>query len=194
MLSRDKRLFFLRWLSNPWKVGVPVPSSRALAHAMAAQLSLYTADEYIVELGPGTGVVTRALCQAGIRQQRLVVVERDAVFLAKLKHDFPQALVLYGDACDLQSILLKHNIRQVAAIVSSLPLLSMPAKIRQAIIHAAFKVLKPEGVYIQYTYGLLSPVPVPVQRAVGIRGKVTKRIWGNFPPARIWRYTAELPA
>jgi phosphatidylethanolamine/phosphatidyl-N-methylethanolamine N-methyltransferase len=194
MLSRDKRLFFLRWLSNPWRMGVPVPSSRGLARAMAAQLSDLEPEEYVLELGPGTGVVTRALCQAGVKQQRLVIIESDAAFIRSLRHSFPDALILRGDACNLREILLKHNIRKVAAVVSSLPLLSMPDKIRQVIVNEAFKVIKTDGVFIQYTYGLLSPVPAKLQRAIGIRGRIAKRIWRNFPPARVWRYTAEVLA
>jgi phosphatidylethanolamine/phosphatidyl-N-methylethanolamine N-methyltransferase len=171
-------------------MGVPVPSSKGLARAMAAQLSMLKPEEYVVELGPGTGVVTRALCQAGVRQQRLVIIEREAAFITNLKRDFPDALVLEGDARDLRSILSEHHVHQVAAIVSSLPLLSIPDHIRKAVMHEAFKVVKADGVFIQYTYGLLSPVPARLQRDVGIQGKVAKRIWRNFPPARVWRYTA----
>jgi phosphatidylethanolamine/phosphatidyl-N-methylethanolamine N-methyltransferase len=191
VLSRDKRLFFLRWLSNPWRMGVPVPSSKGLARAMAAQLSDMEPEDYVLELGPGTGAVTKAICQAGVSPQRLVIIEREAAFIESLKRDFPDALVLQGDARNLNALLHAHNIRQVAAVVSSLPLLSIPGEIRKAVVHEAFKALKDNGVFIQYTYGLLSPVPGRLQRAVGIRGRVAKRIWRNFPPARVWRYTAE---
>ena len=191
MLSRERRLFFLRWLSNPRGMGSLVPSSKSLARAMAAQLSELDPEDYIVELGPGSGVVTRALLKAGVNPQRLVVIERDNAFIARLRHDFPDALILRGDACHLKDILAHHGISRVAAIVSSLPLLSMPENIRHTIVQEAFSVIRRDGVYIQYTYGLLSPVPERHQRAIGIRGRVAKRIWRNFPPARVWRYTAQ---
>lgn len=191
MLSKDQRLFFLRWLKSPWYYGNPLPSSKALGRAMAAQLSGIGPDEYVVELGPGSGVVTRALCQTGLPQNRLIIIERDDAFIAQLRRDFPQALVLQEDACNLQDILKRYEISEVAAVVSSLPLLSIPDKAREAIVRAVFKVVKADGMLIQYTYGLLSPVPKRYQQANGIRGRVAKRIWGNFPPARVWRYTSE---
>ena len=156
---------------------------------MAAQLSVGP-HEYVVELGPGTGVVTNALLQAGLRQQQLIVVERDHRFLGELKHRFPQALILQGDARNLRELLHQHGIKQIAAVVSSLPLLSMPDAIRHAIVHTVFDVIKPDGVFIQYTYGFLSPVPENHQRSIGIRGRVAKRVWRNFPPARVWRFVA----
>ena len=189
MLSRDRRTFFLRWLSNPRHIGVPVPSSQSLARAMAAQLSV-APNEYVVELGPGTGVVTQALLQAGLAQQQLIVVERDHRFLEQLRHRFPQVLILQGDARNLRELLHQHGIKQIAAVVSSLPLLSMPDAIRHAIVHTVFSIIKPDGVFIQYTYGLLSPVPENHQRMIGIRGRIAKRVWRNFPPARVWRYVA----
>jgi phosphatidylethanolamine/phosphatidyl-N-methylethanolamine N-methyltransferase len=187
VLSRDRRLFFLRWLRNPLRIGVPIASSRGLAEAMAAQLSV-APHEMVVELGPGTGVVTQALLQAGLPEKQLVVVERDHAFYDQLRRNFPQALVLQGDARHLRELLHHHGISQVAAIISSLPLLSMPDAIRHAIVHTAFEVIKPDGVFIQYTYGLLSPVPEHHQRAIGIHGRIIKRVWRNFPPARVWRY------
>jgi phosphatidylethanolamine/phosphatidyl-N-methylethanolamine N-methyltransferase len=194
MLSRERRLFFLRWLRNPRQMGSLVPSSKGLARAMAAQLSGLQDKDYVLELGPGTGVVTKALLQAGIAPQRLVVIERDQAFLAKLRHDFPGALILHGDACHLKEILAHHGIQEVAAVISSLPLLSLPDQVRKTVVHEAFKVVKRDGVYVQFTYGLMSPVPERLQRDVGIRGRIAKRIWRNFPPARVWRYTADARA
>ena len=158
---------------------------------MAAQLHTVSSEEYVIELGPGTGVITRAICQSHIRQEKLIVIERDPMFIEKLKHDFPQAVILQGDARHIKELLDRHEIRQVAAVVCCLPLLNMPDHVRHAIVNAAFEVIKPDGVFILYTYGLLSPLSSQNQRSIGIRGRVAKLVWRNFPPARIWRYTAE---
>lgn len=190
MLSRDRRLFFLRWLRNPHHVGVPIPSSRGLAKAVAAQLSALSEGEYVVELGPGTGVITHAIC-ANVKQKNLVLIDRDHQFIERLKHDFPEATVLEGDARHLKELLAQHNITQVAAVVSSLPLLTMPDNICHAIVNSAFEVIKSDGVFIQYTYGPASPVTEKHQRSIGIKGKVAKRVWRNFPPARVWCYRVE---
>lgn len=193
MLSRERRLFFLRWLRNPYHIGVPVPSSKSLAKAVATQLSSVSAGEYVVELGPGTGVITHAIC-AKIEQKYLVMIDRDHRFIEQLRHQFPQATVLQGDARQVKELLEQHNIKQVAAVVSSLPLLAMPDNICHAIVNAAFSVIKSDGLFIQYTYGRSSPVKENQQRSLGIRGKLTKRVWRNFPPAHVWCYRAEIRA
>lgn len=189
MLSRERRQFFLGWLRNPHHVGVPVPSSKSLAAAMASQLAGVTPAEYVVELGPGTGVITRAICAAGISQKKLILIERDHRFVEQLHRDFPEATILQGDARHLGELLRKHNITEVGAVLSCLPLLSMPDGVRHSIVNAAFEVIKPDGVFILYTYGLVSPVSPKNQRRIGIHGRVAKLVWRNFPPARVWRYT-----
>lgn len=187
MLSQDRRLFFLRWLSNPLRVGAVVPSSRKLAQAIAEQISV-ASEDYIVELGPGTGVVTRALLEGGLSEKQIIVVELDHRFASQLKHRFPNITVLEGDARNIKELLHTRGITEVAAIVSCLPLLSMPDAIRLAIVHRAFDILKKDGAFVQFTYGLLSPVPEHHQHTIGIRGRIAKRVWHNFPPARIWKY------
>lgn len=190
MISREKRLFFLTWLKNPMRVGIPIASSRSLARAMADQIEVGP-DEYVLELGAGTGAVTRALLGAGIRPQRLVIIERDQSFLHQLKHHFPHAIVLKGDARNLRELLAQHQIPNVACVVSSLPLLNMPQPVRHDIVRAAFDVIKPNGMYIQYTYGLISPLSEEHQREIGISGQIARRVWRNFPPARVWCYSAD---
>ncbi len=167
-----------------------MPSSKSLADAIAAQLSCVKPGEYVVELGPGTGVITRAI-QSQVSQNNLVVIERDYSFVEQLKREFPHAIVLQGDARNLKDLLRRHNIENVAAVVSCLPLLAMPDSVCHAIVNAAFEVIKEDGMFIQYTYGLLSPVSEKHQRQIGIKGRVTKRVWRNFPPANIWCYRAE---
>jgi phosphatidylethanolamine/phosphatidyl-N-methylethanolamine N-methyltransferase len=156
---------------------------------VAAQLSDVKPDEYVVELGPGTGAVTRGICKA-VAQKQLVLVERDAEFLPKLRQEFPEALVLLGDARYVNDLLQQHGITSVAAVISGLPCLTMPDQVREMFVGAVFKLLKRDGVFIQYTYSLLSPVPPRHQRAIGIRGAIAKQIWRNVPPARVWRYKA----
>ncbi len=190
MLSRDRRLFFLAWLRSPMGVGNPFASGKGLSDAMAAQLDI-TEDEYVVELGAGNGAVTRSILAAGVKPEKLIIIERDHKFRDDLNQKYPGVHVELGDARDVRSILQARGITQAAAVVSSLPLLAMPHAVRHAIVDACFSVLKKDGQYIQYTYGLVSPVPERNQREIGIKGKIAKRIWLNIPPARVWCYEAE---
>src|SRR5215470_16399254 len=124
-------LFLKRWLRRPLAMGAVVPSGRPLGHAMArATLAAMAGrDGHVVELGAGAGHVTKALLSAGIPAERLALVERDPELAAFLRRHFPGPKVLEGDASRLPRLLDAHGIERIAAVVSSLPLLSLPADV-----------------------------------------------------------------
>jgi len=181
-------LFFARWLAAPHKVGALIPASRYLARAMAEQI--VPEGGLVIELGAGTGSVTRALIAAGLPCQDLIVVERDPAFCRLLRHEFPDVTVLCGDAEGLRALLAPLGIGCAAAIVSSLPLLSMPGFVRQRIVAECFALLPANGLLIQYTYGAFSPLR---RRKSGLKGEVAERVWRNFPPAAVWRFRRREP-
>ena len=113
----------------------------------------------VVELGPGTGPVTRALLERGLDPRNLVLVEYDPGFCRMLESRFQPATVIHGDAYDLRRTLAPIANRRIAAVVSSLPLLNQPPGRREKLIADAFDLMGPEGVFVQFTYGLLSPIP-----------------------------------
>jgi phosphatidylethanolamine/phosphatidyl-N-methylethanolamine N-methyltransferase len=178
---------FLRSLASaPHLTGAVAPSGRALARSMAAAVDLAT-DGLIVELGPGTGPVTKALIERGIDRRRLVLVEFNPMFCRLLENRFSPARVVEGDAYDLPRTLHAFAAERVSAVVSSLPLLIQPALRRQRLLDDAFALMGPQGVFVQFTYGPVSPIPLR-----GLVGRYTTRrsapIWLNLPPARVWTY------
>lgn len=181
-------LFFARWLAAPHKVGALIPASRYLARAMAEQI--VPESGLVVELGAGTGSVTRALIAAGLAREKLVVVERDPAFCRLLMSSFPGVAVLCGDALGLRALLAPLGIAGAAAIVSSLPLLSMPGPMRQRIVEECFALLPSNGTLVQYTYGAFSPLR---RRKSGLKGEIAERVWRNFPPAAVWRFRRREP-
>ena len=139
----------------------------------------------VIEIGAGTGAVTRALIERGVAQERLFAVELDPGLAAYLRQQFPLVNVLCGDAARL-SELLPHGVRGcVSAVVSSLPLRNMKPEVRTAIVTAALKSLMPGGQLIQFTYRLRCPVPITSVRVTVER---VQRIWNNVPPATVWRF------
>ena len=58
--------------------------------------------------------------------------------------------------------------RPPAAIVSSLPLLLKPEIQRIALLADAFQCMTPDGCFIQFTYGPLSPIPRDQASALGV--------------------------
>jgi phosphatidylethanolamine/phosphatidyl-N-methylethanolamine N-methyltransferase len=183
-MLKDSRLLFKSWLKNPRHIGAIVVSSPELAAAMARQIPSHPKG-YVVELGGGTGAVTRAILKAGIDPDRLVVVERDRALFDHLVKRFPGVRVLLGDAMHLNALLKRHDIHPVSAIVSSLPLLSMKKSVQYRIGAQAFASLEADAPLIQFTYGLFSPLP---KSRLGILGQVAERVLQNLPPASIWCY------
>jgi phosphatidylethanolamine/phosphatidyl-N-methylethanolamine N-methyltransferase len=188
-------LFLKRWLRRPFAVGAVVPSGRLLAEAMAdaAVANLAGRAGQVVELGAGTGEVTRALLDKGIASDRLAVVERDPELAHFLRRHFRGPRIIEGDAGHLPQLLADHGVGSVAAVVSSLPLLSLPASLVHDVVTGIFALLPPGGAMVQFTYGPKSPVPADLRQRLALDGSHGPRIWRNVPPAMVWTFK-RLPA
>ena len=184
-------LFLKRWLRRPFAMGAVVPSGRLLAEAMAqaAVGALEGRPGHVVELGAGTGEVTKALLAAGIAAERLALVERDPELAVFLRRRFPGPRIIEGDASRLPQLLADHGVTAVAAVVSSLPLLSLPAGVVNGIVEGAFEPLPRGGALIQFTYGPTPPVPRALRERLHLVGAHGRRIWRNVPPAVVWTFT-----
>jgi phosphatidylethanolamine/phosphatidyl-N-methylethanolamine N-methyltransferase len=188
----DGAHFFRSLIAAPRLTGAVAPSGRALARAMAAAVGSAPRG-FIAELGPGTGPVTRALIESGIAPERLVLLEYDPGFCGILRQRFARAAIVQGDAYDLPGALMEFAGRPIAAVVSSLPLLNQPPHRRAKLIADAFALMGPAGVFVQFTYGLVSPIPreACAKRYSAHRGT---RIWRNLPPACVWTYRLDVHA
>ena len=182
--DREAALFFVRWLKAPHRIGAVAPSSRHLGRAMARQVR-GVGPGPIIELGGGTGSVTKALLEAGVEPERLIVVERDEKLHRILQAHFPRLRVIQGDARKLRRLLAPLGITEAAAVVSSLPLVSMPRMTMNRILVECFSLLGEGRPFIQFTYGVVSPI---ARERKGLTGRVTAHIWANLPPASVWRY------
>ena len=180
--------FLAAWMRSPLKVGAMVPSSRALTHAMAQQVDM-DAPGVVIELGGGTGVVTHALLHAGVPRGRLAVIERDPKLHALLCGHYPDLNVICGDAMELQALLQEHGIGQVASLVSSLPLMSMPKEARQGIEEEMLLLARKHNAQIiQFTYAPVSPISVQMLHKHQMVGRRVKFVMANLPPAHVWVY------
>lgn len=181
--------FLRRWLQNPKSVGALVPSGRSLASAMVAGIDLQ-APGAVVELGGGTGNITAALLSAGVPIEDVTVVERDPAFAEVIARRFPEVRVLQGDAAELRRLLRVAGIGPIKAVISSLPLLSIPERVCLRIISEAMDSLDDNGVLVQFTYGPASPVSRRISTRLGLRAKRIGWVVDNIPPASIWCYRA----
>jgi phosphatidylethanolamine/phosphatidyl-N-methylethanolamine N-methyltransferase len=187
---RGTALFLKRWLRRPLRIGAVAPSGVALSRAMArAALDLPGARTgTVVELGPGTGSFTSALFEEGLERRRLISIERDPEMVAWLQRHFPGLRVLAGDAARLPELLSAIGIQEAQAVISGLPLLSMPRSVVRDIVGGTFSVLAPQGAFIQFTYGPTSPVPHQILDELGLEARNGRRIWRNVPPAVVWTF------
>jgi phosphatidylethanolamine/phosphatidyl-N-methylethanolamine N-methyltransferase len=179
--------FFRLWLQKPKQVGAILPSGPALGQAMAECVDR-TAPGAVIEFGGGTGSITQALLRAGIAPSSLFVIEREEALCSVLRSRWPSLQVFCADVRDVKALTDQAGVSQVKAVVSGLPLLSMDLKLRREILRAAFEVLQPGGIYIQFTYGRQSPVPEPLCRRIGIVARRVKWVVSNVPPAAVWEY------
>jgi phosphatidylethanolamine/phosphatidyl-N-methylethanolamine N-methyltransferase len=188
--SDGTALFLKRWLRRPFAVGAVVPSGPLLAAAVARRTVAEIAgrEGHVIELGAGTGEVTKALLAAGIPGDRLALVERDPELVAFLRRHFRGPKIIEGDAARLTRLLAAQKVERVAAVVSSLPLLSLPGDVVNGIVHGVFEALPRGAALIQFTYGPAPPIPRGLRQNLHLVGAHGRRIWRNVPPAVVWTF------
>ena len=177
----DNLRFLRALIARPKQVGAVAPSSRVLARAIADEVD---PSGSILELGPGTGVITQALLERGVAPAHLTTVEYDPDFAAGITARFPGVQVIQGDAFDLNRTLGARNGERFAAIVSGIPLLNFPVARRRAYMEGLMHRLLPGAPFVQFSYGMHAPAPAPEGHHVSC----TAMIWANLPPARVWVY------
>ncbi|MEZ5796467.1 MAG: methyltransferase domain-containing protein [Paracoccaceae bacterium] len=181
-MSSDLALFRRRLLQNPRQVSAIAPSSRTLARAMT--LGLGPNSGPVVEFGPGTGRFTEAILARGVAPRDLTLFELDDEFVDYLRQKFPGVTVHKAPAQEAARLVEPG----VAAVVSGLPLLSMPEEVREGIVAAAFSILAPRGRYVQFTYGPRPPLPAEQIAGLGLKVDKGFKVWANLPPARVYRF------
>jgi len=181
---RDDLRFFRSWLSQPTVVGSVIPTSWRMATRMASVID-QASPLPVLELGPGTGITTRAMLAGGTAPSRIVSVEYDPAFCEQLRQDFPGVNFMQGDAFDLATTLGPHAGATFDCAISSLPLLHFPLEKRIALVEDVLDRLPAGRPMLQFTYGLKPSVPRH-------RGNYTVEffdvIFRNIPPAQLWIY------
>ena len=181
---KDEVRFLQSWVQNPLKTGAVSPSSPALAKMMARYLDP-AQDGPVIELGPGTGPVTKALIERGFAPERLFLIEYNPEFCALLRLRYPGVTVIHGDAYALGKTLEGKLPGKAVGTISSLPLFTMPQSERHRMVDEAFDMSHPGAPFVQFTYAVVTPVPLVPGK---IEGEVSPRVWRNLPPARVWAY------
>jgi phosphatidylethanolamine/phosphatidyl-N-methylethanolamine N-methyltransferase len=183
-----------RFVRSPRTVGAVAPSSRALAEEMVQGLDL-SGPTNVVELGPGTGVVTRAIAERLGARAHALAIDVEPAFVAAIARRFPRVEAICGSAADLPALLRERGMFPAAHIISGLPFASLSAEVTTSILNAVDESLEHGGTFTTFQY--LNGYPTPL--AKGFRRAMTERmgsdptrrvVWRNLPPAFVltWRH------
>ena len=183
-MAADATIFFGLWLQKPLRIAAANPSGPRLADALARCADLERPGP-VLELGAGTGSLTRGLMRAGCPANRIVALEGEPRLVTVLRRDFPRMTVLEGDATRIGEY-LAGRVERLAAVISSLPIKWFPLEAQRAIVKPCLDLLGPGGRFLQITNAFSSPLPTD---ALGIAGREIYRVWLNLLPAQIWSYS-----
>lgn len=185
--SGERGVLLRRMIKQPRLVGSIAPSSESLANFMVKEvLSIVELfDGMVVEIGPGTGCITRVLLEHGIAAERLVCIEADPELHQYMTEQFPNVRTILGDAIDLKN-LLPEKCGEIVAVISGVPLKNIPLSKEKDIIQACCAMLRPCGKLIQFTYGVRPP-----SITSGLDRTFAGFVLLNLPPAFVWSFTKE---
>lgn len=134
LAPKPRPLLFLRkFLKEGKRVASIAPSSKALAKSLCRHVDPLR-PQVIVELGAGTGAVTKVAVQRMHPDSRLIAVEIDPQFAAILRQSCPRAQVLCCDAFDLAAQLDAMKIQSIDLLLSGLPTPSLPRRINEVVL------------------------------------------------------------
>jgi len=181
----DKRITFLRgFLRDPQGVGSVIPSSRFLERRIVKRMELGSA-RLVVELGPGTGGVTRAMLRSLPADARVLAIERDPSFVKVLRNGPDSRLITHlGSALDIRAALAEHGLGQPDVVVSGIPFSTMPRDVARAILDEIRSSLAPGGRFVAYQFRDRVAV---LGREVFGRPRVAMEV-RNIPPMRVYSW------
>jgi phosphatidylethanolamine/phosphatidyl-N-methylethanolamine N-methyltransferase len=207
-LLEDHRVFWRQFRKQFHTTGAVMPSGRFLGRALARYVGRDQTAQRILEVGPGTGAVTRQiLCRLG-SNDRLDLVELNDDFVMRLNQRF--ASEPHFSAKSLQTRVLHHGVEDLVdqcggqeggydLIISGLPLNNFSVADVEHLLGVMVRLLRPGGTLSFFEYIAIRParalVSGPAERARlrGI-GQALARllkdheihrdcVWPNIPPA-----------
>lgn len=147
-----------------------------------AALAKIDSERIAIELGPGTGAITAQILNAGLPPKNLYCVEFDPKMCEIIKRKFPEINVINSSAENLGE-LFSGKSGNICAIVSSLPLLSLPKDLTEKILKECQNLLPRGARFIQFTYNLnRAPDAVGLTK---MRPVECAKVYANLPPARV---------
>lgn len=180
----DEIRFFRGMMSQPKTVGAIMPTSTRMAARMASIIDTGSGLP-VLELGPGTGVITKAILARGIAPEKLVSVEFSTPFYDHLRLKYSGVNFINGDAFNLEETLKDFRGQKFDSVISGIPLLNFPMHKRVTLIESLLDLMPAGRPVVQFSYGPVSPV---IARPDSYRISHFDFVVCNIPPAQIWHY------
>jgi phosphatidylethanolamine/phosphatidyl-N-methylethanolamine N-methyltransferase len=139
----------------------------------------------VLELGPGTGAITKAILGRGIKPEKLVAIEYSTDFYEHLVRLYPGVHFVNGDAFDLDKTLGALKGQTFDSVISAVPLLNFPMQARTALLESLLDRLPAGRPVVQISYGAVSPI---IARPDRYHIQHFDFIVRNIPPAQLWIY------
>src|SRR5689334_9532116 len=117
----DTALFFGLWLRKPLQIAAVCPSGATVGATMAELVDISRPGP-LLELGSGTGSITRGLVESGWPPERIIAYEREVRLVSILRRELAGITAVVGDAKDLEAQFTDLRIDQLSIVVSSLPI------------------------------------------------------------------------
>lgn len=183
--KRNGRLVFIQeFLKHPLQIGSIIPSSRFLERRIVEAVGAASVN-VIVELGPGTGGVTRAILRAMPQHARLLSIEINPHFNTLVSKINDNRLIAHlGSASELREIISVYGLDRPSAIVSGIPFSTMSQSIGSQILKTATSLLEPNGRFVAYQ--VRNHVATLCRPFLGPEQASTELL--NIPPMRVYQW------
>ena len=178
--------FLHAFLKNPTNVGSITPSSPELALEMLKGVKP-DADNVVIELGVGTGAITKFLQELVPDERSYLGIELDEALVRVVGKNFPDLNIVCGNAADMCEIYQQSGLGKVSYIISCLPFVSLPADIRDAVLDEVDKFMQQGCIFrtLQYAHGYYLPSAIKFRKLMQERFGKEKRsplVVKNVPP------------
>ncbi len=152
----EKVNFFVESLKNLKTVGALAVCSPMVAERMTKPVD-FSRTTFLVELGGGTGAITKEILAQMRPDAELVVFEINPIFAEALENlTDPRLTVINDSALKLGGYLASRDIQKVDYIISTLPISLMDRETRAKLFEEVINALNPNGRYVQVQYSLIS--------------------------------------
>ncbi len=179
--------FLQAFLKNPAKVGAITPSSPELAQKMVKGIEPND-ENIILELGVGTGAITKYLQDILPNEKSYLGIELDRSLVKSLRKNYPDLKIVCGNATETFSIHQKSGLGKVGFVICCLPFVSLPNEVGKTILLEIDKFMQQGCTFctFQYAHGYYFPSAIKLREFMRKRyGKAqrSRLVVKNVPPA-----------